>query len=63
MGEDLHPILVDLEEEPEVGHEATLGLLLVQGGTLTLGVAASAVIACQAPKALRSAITRAMRVD
>ena len=45
MGEHLHPVLVDLEEEPEVGHEGTVGLLLIQGWTLALRVTAPPVIA------------------
>jgi len=45
MGVDLHSVLVDLDNQPEVGHQRRLALLFIQGGALTLGVAAAAIVA------------------
>lgn len=44
MRVDLHSVLVDLNYEPEVGHQRRLTLLFILGGALTLRVAASAII-------------------
>lgn len=47
MGEDLHSVLVNLEEEPKVWHggAALHRLLVVQGGALALRIAAPPIVA------------------
>ena len=44
MGVDLHSVLVDVHDEPEVRHQWGLTLLFIQGGALTLRVTAAAII-------------------
>lgn len=44
MGVDLHSVLVDLNNQPEVWHQTWLTLLFIQGGALTLRVTAAAIV-------------------
>ena len=44
MGVDLHSVLVNLNNQPEVGHQCRLTLLFIQGGAFTLRVTAAAII-------------------
>lgn len=44
MRVDLHPVLVDLHNQPEVRHGWWLTVMLIQGRTLTLRIAATTII-------------------
>lgn len=45
MGVDLYSVLMDLYDQPELRHQWWLALLLIQGWTLTLRVAAATIVA------------------